>query len=138
MSASGYKQTYSGQLANVRFTPESGHSDAQERMGPKKRSLDVRSYPISGHKWLWRWMSASDPKATLHHRAWLRCRSRIKPRLAQAISPNLPIGVVLVGYDAMPVSHPCCDTALWEVDHFILGGAQKGAQHEVGFLQPPH
>ena len=25
MSAFGYKQTYSGQLANVRFTPESGH-----------------------------------------------------------------------------------------------------------------
>ncbi len=26
MSAYGYKRTYSGQLANVRFTPESGHS----------------------------------------------------------------------------------------------------------------
>ncbi len=25
MSASGYKRTYSGQLANVRFTPESRH-----------------------------------------------------------------------------------------------------------------
>ena len=28
MSAFGYKRTYSGQLANVRFTPESGHSEA--------------------------------------------------------------------------------------------------------------
>ncbi len=27
MSAFGYKRTYSGQLANVRFTPDSGHSD---------------------------------------------------------------------------------------------------------------
>ncbi len=31
MSAFGYKQTFKGQLANVRFTPESGHSEAQER-----------------------------------------------------------------------------------------------------------
>ncbi len=41
MSASGYKQTYSGQLANVRFTPESGHSEAQERFGLKKRTSRV-------------------------------------------------------------------------------------------------
>ncbi len=27
MSAYGYKRTYSGQLENVRFTPESGHSN---------------------------------------------------------------------------------------------------------------
>ncbi len=27
MSACGYKRTYSGQLANVRFTPNSGHSE---------------------------------------------------------------------------------------------------------------
>ncbi len=39
MSAYGYKQTFRGQLANVRFTPESGHSEAQERLGLKKRSL---------------------------------------------------------------------------------------------------
>ncbi len=26
MSAPGYKRTFSGQLANVRFTPESGHN----------------------------------------------------------------------------------------------------------------
>ncbi len=49
MSASGYKQTYSGQLTNVRFTPNSGHSDAQERAGLKKQTLDVRFYPESGH-----------------------------------------------------------------------------------------
>ncbi len=41
MSAYGYKRTYSGQLANVRFTPK------------------------SGHKWLWRGMSAYDPKRPL-------------------------------------------------------------------------
>ncbi len=65
MSATGYKRTYSGQLANVRFTPESGHSEAQERLGLKKRTLDVRFAPKSGHKWLWRGMSAFDPKRTL-------------------------------------------------------------------------
>ncbi len=27
MSASGYKRTFRGQLANVRFTPKSGHSN---------------------------------------------------------------------------------------------------------------
>ncbi len=41
MSASGYKQTFRGLLANVRFTPN------------------------SGHKWLWCGMSAFDPKRTL-------------------------------------------------------------------------
>jgi hypothetical protein len=40
MSASGYKRTYSGQLANVCFTPN------------------------SGRKWLCRGMSAFDPKRT--------------------------------------------------------------------------
>ncbi len=49
MSAFGYKRTYNGQLANVRFTPVSGHSEAQERLGLKKRSLDVRFTPKSGH-----------------------------------------------------------------------------------------
>jgi hypothetical protein len=48
MSASGYKQTYSGQLVNVRFTPNSGHSDEQERFGLKKRTLDVCLAPSSG------------------------------------------------------------------------------------------
>ncbi len=37
---------------------------AQERFGPNKRTLDVRFTPESGHKWLWRWMSASDPTRT--------------------------------------------------------------------------
>ncbi len=41
MSAYGYKQTYSGQLANVRFTPNSGHSAALERVGRKKQTLDA-------------------------------------------------------------------------------------------------
>ena len=31
MSAYGYKRTYSGHLANVRFTPNSGHSDVAGR-----------------------------------------------------------------------------------------------------------
>ncbi len=64
MSAFGYKRTYSGQLANVRFTPESGHSEAQERVGLKKRALDVRFAPKSGHKWLGRGMSAYDRNPT--------------------------------------------------------------------------
>ncbi len=64
MSAFGYKQTSSGQLANVRFTPESGHSEAQERLGLKKRTSDVRFAPNSGRKWLCRGMSAYDPKQT--------------------------------------------------------------------------
>ncbi len=48
MSAYGYKQTSRGQLANVRFTPESGHSEAQERLGLKKQTLDVCLAPDSG------------------------------------------------------------------------------------------
>ncbi len=65
MSACGYKRTYSGQLANVRFTPESGHSEAQERVGLKKRTLDVRFAPNSGRNWVTEFMSAYDPKRTL-------------------------------------------------------------------------
>ncbi len=34
MSASGYKRTYSGKLANVRFTPESRHSEALPKGQP--------------------------------------------------------------------------------------------------------
>ncbi len=49
MSAFGYKQTFSGQLANVRFTPNSGHSEAQERLGLKKRTFNVCLTPNSGH-----------------------------------------------------------------------------------------
>ncbi len=33
MSAYGYKQTYRGQLANVRFTPNSGHSNHDSGSG---------------------------------------------------------------------------------------------------------
>ncbi len=64
MSAYGYKQTFGEVRQRVRFTPESGHSEAQEHFGLKKRTLDVRSTPDSGRKWLWRGMSASDPKRT--------------------------------------------------------------------------
>ncbi len=49
MSASGYKRTYSGQLANVRFTPESRHYQRK-----------ISSVPESGHR-----MSASPPKADI-------------------------------------------------------------------------
>ncbi len=42
MSASGYKRTLWGRASNVRFTPESGHSEAQERFGLKKRTSNVR------------------------------------------------------------------------------------------------
>ncbi len=67
MSAYGYKQTYRGQLANVRFTPKSGHSEAQERIGLKKRTSNVRFAPNSGHKWVSRWMSAFDPLRSFRH-----------------------------------------------------------------------
>ncbi len=60
MSAYGYKQTSRGSVRNVRFTSVSGHSEAQERVGLKKQTLDVCFAPKSGHKWLWRWMSAFD------------------------------------------------------------------------------
>jgi hypothetical protein len=52
MSACGYKQTSRGQLANVRFTPESRHSDAQKRFGLKKRTFGVRFTPESGRIWV--------------------------------------------------------------------------------------
>ncbi len=65
MSASGYKQTCGEVRQRVRFTPVSGHSEAQERVGLKKQTFNVRLAPNSGHKGLWRWMSAYDPKRTL-------------------------------------------------------------------------
>ncbi len=65
MSASGYKRTSRGQLANVRFTPESRHLDEQERAGLKKRTLDVRFTPESGRNWVIGSMSAYDPKRTI-------------------------------------------------------------------------
>ncbi len=64
MSAFGYKQTFGGQLANVRFTSNSGHSDVQKRLGLKKQTLDGRLAPNSGRNWVWRRMSAFDPKRT--------------------------------------------------------------------------
>ncbi len=64
MSASGYKQTYGGVSDYVRFTPESGHSEVQERLGLKKQTSDVRYYPESGRKWVTVFMSANDPKRT--------------------------------------------------------------------------
>ncbi len=64
MSAYGYKQTSRGQLANVCFTPESRHSEAQERVGLEKRTLDVRLAPESGPNSTLRGMSAFDPKRT--------------------------------------------------------------------------
>ncbi len=49
MSAYGYKRTLCGRAWNVRFTPESGHSEAQERLGLKKQTSNVRFAPKSGH-----------------------------------------------------------------------------------------
>jgi len=64
MSAHGYKQTCGEVRQRVRFTPESGHSDAQERYGLKKRTLDVCFTPESGHKWVIVFMSGYDPTQT--------------------------------------------------------------------------
>ncbi len=61
MSACGYKQTFSGQFANVCFTPNSGHSEAQERVGLKKRTFDDRFTPDTGRKWVAEFLSANDP-----------------------------------------------------------------------------
>ena len=60
MSAFGYKQTSRGLGQNVRFTPKSGHSEAQERVGLKKRTLDVCFAPESRRKWVIVFMSAYD------------------------------------------------------------------------------
>ncbi len=64
MSASGYKRTLWSAAWSVRFAPKSRHSDAQERLGLEKRTLDVRLAPKSGHKRVCRGMSAFDPKRT--------------------------------------------------------------------------
>ena len=50
MSAFGYKQTCGEVRQRVRITPESGHSEAQGRVGLKKRTLDVRLAPESRRK----------------------------------------------------------------------------------------
>ncbi len=54
-------------LSNVRLPPNSGHSEAQERFGPGKRTPNVRLAPNSGRPTGFRWMSAYDPKRTLRH-----------------------------------------------------------------------
>ena len=59
MSAFGYKQTCGEVCQGVRFTPESRHLKRDVRFSPEY----VRYYPESGHKWLWRGMSAFDPGA---------------------------------------------------------------------------
>ncbi len=64
MSASGYKQTFGEVCQRVRFTPKSGHSEAQERVGLKKRTLDVRLTPKSGRIWVTEFMPAYDPTRT--------------------------------------------------------------------------
>ncbi len=56
-SASGYKQTSRGLRQSVRFTPESRHSEAQERLGLKKRTLG--EVPANDRFW---------PKADLRER----------------------------------------------------------------------
>ncbi len=51
MSASGYKQTYRGRLVNVRFTPNSGHSEAvlfNWRRGPFSKSPGVMGRLLCG------------------------------------------------------------------------------------------
>ncbi len=66
MSAYGYKRTYSGQLANVRFTPVSGHSDARKRLGLKKRTFDVCLYEPVAVKAAWI-AGTSDGPLTRHN-----------------------------------------------------------------------
>ena len=67
----------------VRFTPESGHPEAQERSRLKKRSSDVRLTPKSGRKWVWRWTSASDPKATF------ATETKPRPRVGKGLHRKL-------------------------------------------------
>jgi len=67
MSAYGYKQTYEEVRQNVRFAPESGHSQAQEQLGFK-----------SGHKWVSGFMSAYDPKRTFTDRSANKVRPWIR------------------------------------------------------------
>ncbi len=48
MSAFGYKRTYSGRLVNVRFTPNSGHSDRDSESAPIERPLGLRPAHATG------------------------------------------------------------------------------------------
>ncbi len=79
MSASGYKQTSRELSQNVRFTPESGHSDRQERFGLKKRALNVCFTPNSGHWHVARrcvrsGRESSGTRLARHHESYLRHR----------------------------------------------------------------
>ncbi len=63
MSAYGYKRTCGGVSDYVRFNSESRHSEAQERFGLKKRTLDVRLAPKSGHPRGWSHNRSPTPKS---------------------------------------------------------------------------
>ncbi len=62
MSASGYKRTLLGRVSEVRFTPNTRHSEVQERFALKKRTLNVCLTPDSGRNRVWCWRSVIDPK----------------------------------------------------------------------------
>ncbi len=47
--------------------PQKRTSSAQERLGLKKQTFNVRFAPRSGHNCPGRWMSASDPKRTFRN-----------------------------------------------------------------------
>jgi hypothetical protein len=56
MSAYGYKRTFRGQLANVRITPKSGHSQRKSASDSKSRhpmsamtpKADINGYDVGG------------------------------------------------------------------------------------------
>ncbi len=52
-------------------------------------SLDVRCYPKSGHKWLWRGMSAFDPLRTLAHLALPRTATGLHTGKAALLGPRV-------------------------------------------------
>ncbi len=100
MSAMGQKRTFGDIAIYVRYWGLSGHRkgvDAESRiecpLSGVKRTLDVRLAPNSRHKWLWRGMSAYDPKRTLpqsvvpvvsiSHFAGLGSQSSSKPSIAR-------------------------------------------------------
>jgi len=104
MSAYGYKRTYSGQFANVRFAPESGRSEVQERVGPKKQTLDVCLAPESGHWHVARKCSHRQDSQAGH--ASLDTMKAICAT-ASSCSRNLGSPSVAVCSDRSPASPPC-------------------------------
>ncbi len=74
-------------------------------MIPGQAPADVRLAPNSGHKWLWRWMSAYDPKRTLECSA-PPCRSDLCRSPAPPGRPN-PIFANSDGLDRPPLSLGC-------------------------------